>query len=293
MNRPTGWFRHGRAADPGRDEDGDDPRSGMRDADFGFTAGAWSPHPGPDPRQSDAAMERPYRRVPVPGGHAPRRQYGEWESGPHGRFGEGDMGSSASQWNDDFRAGGHGRRGTVGFAESVLSAGRPWPAYPEHWGGNEGHHSWPHLRAGWNDPADAEPFEGRLPPGSLASVRRAGPKGYTRSDDRIKDDVCERLCRSSGIEVEDVSVEVSLGCVHLEGTVPHRAMKHRIEDIVERAIGVKDIDNRIRVRRPGERNAIREQDAARSADLPDQATDATSRGGEKSGLAPLIGRRQG
>jgi hypothetical protein len=33
----------------------------------------------------------------------------------------------------------------------------------------------------------------------------------------------------------------------LGGTVPHRAIKHRIEDIVDACPGVREIDNRIRV----------------------------------------------
>jgi hypothetical protein len=37
------------------------------------------------------------------------------------------------------------------------------------------------------------------------------------------------------------------GKVTLEGTVEHRWMKHRAEDIAESCSGVKDIDNRITV----------------------------------------------
>lgn len=76
---------------------------------------------------------------------------------------------------------------------------------------------------------------------------RQGPKGYSRGDDRIREDVCERLYHADDVDVSDVSVEVSGGTVKLEGTVPERWMKYRIEDICDRAPGVTDIENRIRL----------------------------------------------
>ena len=51
--------------------------------------------------------------------------------------------------------------------------------------------------------------------------------------------------------MSDVSVDVQAGLVTLEGTVPHRQMKHAIEDIVADCDGVDDVQNRIRVNSPG------------------------------------------
>jgi osmotically-inducible protein OsmY len=78
-------------------------------------------------------------------------------------------------------------------------------------------------------------------------LRRAGPKGYQRPDERIREDICERLWHESHLDVSEVSVEVEKGDVKLEGTVPHRHMKHRIEDIAAGCAGVNDVENRIRV----------------------------------------------
>lgn len=78
-------------------------------------------------------------------------------------------------------------------------------------------------------------------------LRRPGPKNYQRSDERIHEDICERLWHDERIEVSDVSVEVEKGTVRLEGTVPHRHMKHRIEDIAAGCSGVDDVENRIKV----------------------------------------------
>jgi len=78
---------------------------------------------------------------------------------------------------------------------------------------------------------------------------RRGPKGYTRSDERVKDDVCERLMQEHDLDVGEISIEVQNGKVTLEGSVPDRGMKHRIEDIACGCMGVKDVENRVRVSR--------------------------------------------
>ncbi|MGU7782069.1 BON domain-containing protein [Burkholderia sp. PU8-34] len=82
-----------------------------------------------------------------------------------------------------------------------------------------------------------------------APRRRQGPKGYTRSDERIREDVCERLADALDIDVSDVSVQVQDGRVELEGSVPVRWMKHGIEDIADSCMGVRDVDNRVKVHR--------------------------------------------
>jgi osmotically-inducible protein OsmY len=76
---------------------------------------------------------------------------------------------------------------------------------------------------------------------------RTGPKGYTRSDDRLREDISERLMMADSIDSSEVTVSVKDCKVTLEGTVPNRHMKHAIEDLVDAAPGVQDIDNRIRV----------------------------------------------
>ncbi|RQR62784.1 BON domain-containing protein [Burkholderia sp. Bp9126] len=84
---------------------------------------------------------------------------------------------------------------------------------------------------------------------SDAPRRRQGPKGYTRSDERIREDICERLAGALDIDVSDVSVQVSEGRVELDGTVPARWMKHCVEDIADSCMCVRDVENRVRVRR--------------------------------------------
>jgi hypothetical protein len=74
-----------------------------------------------------------------------------------------------------------------------------------------------------------------------------GPKGWTRSDDRIRDEICERIVRC-GIDARDVELEVKAGEVTFTGTVARRDLKRWIEDIADRVIGVRDVHNRIRTR---------------------------------------------
>lgn len=78
-------------------------------------------------------------------------------------------------------------------------------------------------------------------------AERRGPKNYQRSDERIREDICEALLGAYDLDSSEVTVEVGAGRVKLEGTVPERRMKHRIEDIAADARGVTEVENRIRV----------------------------------------------
>lgn len=74
---------------------------------------------------------------------------------------------------------------------------------------------------------------------------RRGPKNYARSDERLRELICERLLQEQMVDVSNVSVEVKDGSVTLEGTVPERQMRHLIEDTVDCCWGVQDIENHI------------------------------------------------
>lgn len=76
-----------------------------------------------------------------------------------------------------------------------------------------------------------------------------GPKGYVRSDERIREDVCDRLSDDDEVDASDVSVSVKEGEVVLEGTVADRHSKHRAEDIAESVSGVRDVSNHLRTRK--------------------------------------------
>ena len=77
--------------------------------------------------------------------------------------------------------------------------------------------------------------------------RGKGPKGYTRSDDRIKEDINDRLSDDVFIDASEIDVTVSKGEVTLTGTVETRSAKRRAEDIAEEVSGVKNVENRLRL----------------------------------------------
>ena len=77
--------------------------------------------------------------------------------------------------------------------------------------------------------------------------RGKGPKNYSRSDERIKEDVNDRLSDDPFIDASDIDVSVSNGEVTLTGKVDHRSTKRRAEDLAESVSGVKNVENRLRV----------------------------------------------
>jgi len=76
-----------------------------------------------------------------------------------------------------------------------------------------------------------------------------GPKGYTRSDERIREDVCDRLSDDDEIDAREITVTVKGAEVVLEGTVNDRRSKHRAEDVAESVSGVKEVTNHLRARK--------------------------------------------
>jgi hypothetical protein len=75
-----------------------------------------------------------------------------------------------------------------------------------------------------------------------------GPRGYRRRDERIRDEINERLTRHSGIDASDVEVRVKAGEVTLTGIVEDRREKRLAEDIAEEIFGVNDVHNELRIR---------------------------------------------
>ncbi len=81
--------------------------------------------------------------------------------------------------------------------------------------------------------------------------RGKGPKGYNRSDDRIKEDISDRLSDDGQLDASEIELEVANGVVSLSGTVDSREAKRRAEDIAESISGVSNVENRLSVNREG------------------------------------------
>jgi hypothetical protein len=80
-----------------------------------------------------------------------------------------------------------------------------------------------------------------------AAHQGKGPRGYRRSDDRIREDVCDCLTDDPRIDASNMEVTVTECVVTLSGSVNSREDKRRAEDLVESISGVKDVNNNLRV----------------------------------------------
>lgn len=117
----------------------------------------------------------------------------------------------------------------------------------------------------WNTPRDDDGFgypgqggygEMRADPERRGSstqqrggYRGRGPRNVTRSDERIADDLIQRLTRDDEIDASEVLVAVENGEVTLTGEVPERRMKHLAEDLASAVQGVRNVHNRVQVDR--------------------------------------------
>lgn len=210
------------------------------------------------------------------------REYGasaagrEWERGwdQPGRAEREYGGRGQWSWERAQYGGEHpsyGQFGGSGMGAGVVSSGAGWnqrgdsgPSY-----GGRGYGSEP----SWYGPNGSA----RASYGTYGAENRArgfergsghygrGPKGYTRSDDRIREDVCDRLSYDDEVDASDITVNVKDGEVTLEGTVTDRYSKHRAEDIADAVHGVRDVHNRLKakkgfVQEVGERLLGREEE---------------------------------
>ncbi|WP_222182668.1 BON domain-containing protein [Geminicoccus harenae] len=99
---------------------------------------------------------------------------------------------------------------------------------------------------------DYQPYAGTR--GSAASRqeqegphRGRGPRGYRRSDERIREDVSDRLTEDPSLDASDIEVNVSDGEVTLTGTVRRREDKRQAEDLADSVSGVSHVQNNLRV----------------------------------------------
>lgn len=86
----------------------------------------------------------------------------------------------------------------------------------------------------------------RRPPYARGPHAGKGPRGWTRSDDRILEDVCEALTRDPEIDASDIEVSCSGGEITLRGTVDSRRTRRRAEECIEDLPGVRDVHNELR-----------------------------------------------
>ena len=84
--------------------------------------------------------------------------------------------------------------------------------------------------------------------------RGKGPKGYQRSDERLKEMICERLRDDPDIDASEVTVTVMSGKITLDGSVDNRRTKNAIEDVADQ-LGVQEVQNNLRIQRLGQQGS--------------------------------------
>ena len=175
-----------------------------------------------------------------------------------GTYGSGNMPSRfgrrawGSEWNrgPDFNRGSDWRQGpnfnrgsnwTAGFDQTPGWQRHEQYSGPEPWRGDrDWSQEWWHHNAGFGWTGNPWEARGRQWHG------RTTARGYQRSDERIREDVYERLMEHPYIDTTDIEVSVSKGEVTLEGTVPDRWEKRLAEDLTEGVFGVSEVHNRLR-----------------------------------------------
>ncbi|MDK1374373.1 MULTISPECIES: BON domain-containing protein [unclassified Sinorhizobium] len=84
----------------------------------------------------------------------------------------------------------------------------------------------------------------------MDQYRGKGPKGYTRPDSRILEDVSDRLTDDGALDASNIEVSVLKGEVQLSGFVDSKWAKRRAEDCADDVSGVTHVQNNLRVQPP-------------------------------------------
>lgn len=135
----------------------------------------------------------------------------------------------------------------LGYREPEWS--RPSPRYTAPSWTREGGYG----REGWGDPSAWGAERGPWSAGEMGGPHAGrGPRGYTRSDERIREDVCDRLCEHGFVDASDIEVRVTAGEVTLQGTVRERHQKRIAEDVTEQVTGVREVHNELRLNPGGQ-----------------------------------------
>ena len=206
-------------------------------------------------------------------GDEARGDYGQdfGSRGMHGGFGRSDYGRSQYGQSDYGRSGYGGQRGS-GYRDSDYGRRQEYRdgyddrGFRDRYYAGQSHGSQDYggrnedrgyfERAGdemasWfgdDDAARRREMDARRGDAGAQHHRGRGPRGYTRSDDRIREDVSDRLTDDPYIDASEIDITVSNCEVTLSGTVDDRRAKRRAEDVVETISGVRHVQNNLRVR---------------------------------------------
>jgi hypothetical protein len=220
-------------------------------------------------RESEFNPERERRRE-----RDERGYQGEWAErryeGPGQGYGRGREREMAHDWDSDYESGRSSRTPGDEYGR------RDWAMGEEAEGGDAGYGPGPGTfrgrreAEGWVE--GDEPGRGYGPPGPArhggpwgrlgrgewrgwgqggaewerpGPMSGRGPQGWQRSDERICEDVCERMTQHGYLDASEIEVSVTGGVVSLRGAVADRRQKRLAEDVAESVRGVLDVRNEL------------------------------------------------
>lgn len=186
--------------------------------------------------------------------HGQQRRSQEWSGrGQQARQGPGPYSSTqfdrqGNRWQDR------------GFAQSRQHDLNQWQSYTDSEFGSQ-----PYGPQG--SQYGSSRFQGSMSSSRQGQRRYSGtsPKGYTRSDDRIKEDICDRLT-DCDLDCSEIEVSVADGQVTLSGTVDAREDKFECESIADSVSGVQDVVNQLRLKRQQSSEFSMNQQAEKSSE---------------------------
>lgn len=182
-------------------------------------------------------------------------RFGAWRSGQRGGP---EWRGGASEWRGydqggyDPRGRGYDLRG--GHDQSLSGRGGGYDQRMGYQGGPSYGSQYMGYRAYGPSP-QAMQEEGHRHGGAEPHVHRGtgphrgkGPQGYQRSDERLRELVCEALADDDQIDASQIQVSVKDGDVTLFGTVDDRRTRREAEDCVASVSGVRDVQIQLRVK---------------------------------------------
>lgn len=255
---------YGRDQDVGRFQGGGEEGSGRRDEgrDYGRSLGGRGSYEGYEDEEDSFGTNAGVRENP--------RYAGGFNQGGRGAFSRGGFGEGY----------GLSRYGQSGYEQSGMRPARGQRGGSQQadgWTGEPDEMRWGRQQGLYGSSEYGGYISSQRSQKSYQSHVGKGPKGWQRSDERIKEEVCETLARHPEIDASDIEVNVQNCEVTLTGTVTEREAKRIAEDAVERVFGVKDVQNQIKVKPDGASDREVTRNADRETRTGAEGQDATSR----------------
>jgi hypothetical protein len=208
-----------------------------------------------------------------------RYQSAGWQQGgrreePSRRAGVGGNGQDYSEGYDEFRSRDEGSRMAGwddGRADDRRQRADEWHRDHEWQPGQQGVDQRTWRQGDQRGMPEARDARGRFTGHARGPHSGKGPKGYTRSDDRIREEISDALMAHGDIDASDIEVEVTDGQVTLSGSVDSRETKRAAEDLIEDVQGVADVQNSLRVAGRGQGDHNGSRDSAFDAGVTSRA----------------------